>query len=162
MLGNSIWNEMRRMQNLMDSMFDNYFMSDPFWRGSQTLLGGPSESNKAITKTNYRQPLADIQETDKEVIATIELPGVDKKDIVVNATDEGVGIKVEKNNEQKAEDKKKGMYRYERSYSGFYRFIPTPDGVDTANINASYNNGVLELKMPKIESKKKGKQIPVK
>ena len=154
----SIWDEMRRMQEQMDSMFEGFFNNEDLIGGGTNLLGGPST---AVEKSNYRQALTDITETDKEVIATVELPGVEKGDIKINATEEGVEIKVEKKDERKEEDKKKGIYRLERSYSGFYRYIPAPDGVDVQNISASYKNGVLELKMPKEESKKKAKQIPV-
>ena len=155
----TIWDEMRRMQEEMDRMIDGFFSNEPVgFGGGIRLLGGPSTD---VQKSNYRQALADVIETDKEVIATVELPGVDKKDIQINATEDGVEIKVEKKDERKEEDKKKGTYRLERSYSGFYRYIPAPDGVDVQNINASYKNGVLELKMPKVASKKKAKQITV-
>lgn len=151
----SIWDEIRRMQNDMDLLFDNFF-SQP----SRARLTGPETTE--IATSNYRQAIADVWETDKEVVATVELPGVDKKDIKINATDDGVEIRVEKKEERKEEDKKRGMYRLERSYSGFYRYIPTPEGIDPNKINASYKNGVLEIKMPKVESKKKTKQIEVK
>ena len=149
------------MQEQMDSMFESFFGRDPFFGRNQNLLEGPIDKGGELVTSNYRQPLSDIYETDKEVIATVELPGIEKKDIQINATDEGVEIKVEKKDERKEEDKKKGMYRLERSYSGFYRYIPTHNEVDINNIKASYKNGVLELKMPKIGSKKKSKQILV-
>jgi HSP20 family protein len=63
--------------------------------------------------------------------------------------------------ECKDEDKKRGMYRYERKYSGFYRFIALPDGVDTDSIKASYKNGVLEVRVPKTEEKKKSRKVKV-
>ncbi len=158
----SIWDDMRKMQEQMDMMFESFFGQDPFFRGSHELIASPNNREKGLVQTNYRQPLTDIHETDKEFIATIELPGVEKKDIQINATDEGIDIKVEKKEEKKDNDKKEGMYRLERSYTGFYRHIPTPDGVDVNKMNASYKNGVLELKMPKISAKKKAKQISIK
>jgi len=159
----SIWDEMRIMQEQIDRMFENFFTGEQSLLGTRgMLLEGPkSTTNSEIISSDYRQALTDIHETDKEVIATVELPGVEKKDIKINATEEGIEIKVEKKDEIKNEDKKKGLYRYERSYAGFYRYIPLPEGVDTEKINASYNNGVLELKMPKLDSKKKGKQIRI-
>ncbi|NOZ44842.1 MAG: Hsp20/alpha crystallin family protein [bacterium] len=153
-----VWDEMRRMQQQMDSLFETFFSQEPFGN-DRPLLGGPSGTE--IVKSNYRQALADVSETDKELIATVELPGVEKQDIRINATDDGIEIRVEKKDERKEEDKKKGIYSLERTYSGFYRFIPAPDGIDVENIKASYKNGVLELRIPKVESKKKAKQIPV-
>lgn len=152
----TIWDEMRRMQQQMDELFNRFFTRDAF---DYPLLEAP-ESSRDLTISNYRQPLMDINETDKEIIATIELPGVDKQDIHVNATEDGVEVKVEKKNEKKEEDSKRGLYRIERSYAGFYRYIPVT-GIDVDKINASYKNGVLELKMPKLETGKGKKQIKV-
>lgn len=155
----TIWDELRHLQNEMDRLFNTFFTADATW-GARPLLTGP-EGGSELVPVGYRQALTDLTETDKEFIATIELPGVEKQDIQVNATDDGVEVKVERKEEKKEEDKKKGTYRLERSYAGFYRFIPVPDGVDTENIKATYKNGVLELKMPKVASKKKGKHITV-
>jgi len=161
----SIWDEMRRMQQQLDALLDNFFDRSFFARSSflapnYGLLEGPATASD-LAVTNYRQPLMDITETDNEFIATLELPGVDKKDIQVNATEDGVEVKVEKKDESKEEDKRRGIYRLERSYAGFYRYIPVPAGVDVNKINATYKNGVLELRMPKLEPKKPKRQITV-
>ncbi|MDK2849912.1 MAG: hypothetical protein PWP03_23 [Candidatus Woesearchaeota archaeon] len=156
----SFWDEFRRLQEEMDRMFERVFGRDYVYDVPQlTHYGRKNEWVPA----DYREPLADIFETDKEIIATIELPGVDKKDIDVNLRDDGLEIKVEKKDEHKQEDKKKGFYRIERRYSGFYRFIPLPEYADRSKIDATYNNGVLELRIPKIKNtKNKGNKIPVK
>ncbi|RME31797.1 Hsp20/alpha crystallin family protein [Candidatus Woesearchaeota archaeon] len=150
----NIWDDLRRMQSEMERLFGDLFAREA-WGGVPQLTGPGTD----IVSSNYRQALMDLSETDSELVATVELPGVEKKDIQINATDDGVEIKVEKKDEK--EEKKKGMYRLERSYAGFYRFIPVPDGVDIDNIKASYKNGVLELRMPKVESKRKAKRISV-
>ncbi len=157
----TIWDEFRRMQEQLDSLFNSLVASEPFFRMSSETPLLTSSTPATVETPDYRQPLLDMTETDKEVIATLELPGVDKKDIQVHATEEGIEVKVERKDEKKTEDKKKGLYRIERNYAGFYRFIPVPDGVDINHIKASYKNGVLELKMKKLSSKKKGKQITV-
>ena len=85
----TIWDEMRRIQDEMDRMFESFFRNEPFgWGSSTPLLTGPSST--AVQTSNYRQPLADIWETDKEVIATVELPGIDKQDIKIHATEDGI------------------------------------------------------------------------
>ncbi len=155
--GHSIWDEMRRMQEQMDTLFESFLGGSPFSSSHHPLLEGPTQ--EGVVTSNYRKPLSDIYETDKEVIATVELPGIEKKDININTTDDGVEIKVEKQEEKTNE--KKGMYRLERSYSGFYRHIPLPESVDKDRIRASYKNGVLELRMPKTATKKRRKQILV-
>ncbi|MBW2988193.1 Hsp20/alpha crystallin family protein, partial [Candidatus Woesearchaeota archaeon] len=94
---------------------------------------------------------------------TVELPGINKEDIKVRATEDGLEIRAEKKEEIKQEDKRRGIYRQERTYSGFYRFIPLPEGVDTSKIQATYKNGVLELKVPKPKQRQeKGVEIKIK
>ena len=158
----TLWDEMRRLQEQMDRMFESFFNYDAFDWPLRHAITGPSdkglvESGSAIS--NYRPALADVWETDKEIVATVELPGVDKNDIQIDATEDGLDIKVEKKQETKKEDK--GFYRIERNYAGFYRHIPLPDGVDVNKIKAGYKNGVLELRIPKSPSAKKGKRIKV-
>ena len=158
----TIWDEMRRMQeeiNAMLSMFDRRF-----WDVEPLLLPEKvGDSSHPVEASIYRQPLADIFETDKEIVATMELPGVEKKDIEINVDNGVLEVKVEKKEEKKEEEKKKGLYRLERSYAGFYRSFRIPENVDADKITATYKNGVLELRIPKkSEKKKKGKKIEVK
>ena len=156
----TFWDELRRLQEEMDRMFERAFGRDYGFEAPQ--LTHHSKRNEWVP-ANYREPLADIFETDKEIIATIELPGADKKDIDVNLRDDGLEIKVEKKYEHKEEDKKKGVYKLERRYNGFYRFIPLPSYADKSKIDATYNNGVLELRIPKLRPKKSSRdKIPIK
>lgn len=149
----TIWDELMREQ---EELFRSFF-NDGGWSRLDRAL--PS-SEHALAPNNYRQPLADLFETDKEFVATLELPGVDKKDIEVNVLENGVEVKVEKKEEHKHEEK--GTYRLERSYAGFYRHIPLPEHADAAKVDASYRNGVLELRIPKREGTGKHKRISVK
>ncbi len=152
----NFWDEMQRLHDSFERLFEGVLPDA--WE-ARPLLAAPT--SRELTPLNYRQALADISESDKEIVATVELPGVEKNDIEITATESGVDIKVEKSDERKEEDKKKGVYRLERDYAGFYRHIPLPDGVDTNNIKANYKNGVLELRIPKVEAKKKGKRIAI-
>ncbi len=141
-----VWDEMRRMQQEMENLFRSFWGRDYFSRSP--LIEGPR--NRDLMPVNYREPIADIWETDKEIVATVELPGVNKEDIQVNVRDNGVEVKVERQEEKK--DEKKDVYRIERSYTGFYRYFSLPEYVDTSKIEATYKNGVLELRIPKKES----------
>lgn len=125
------------------------------------LLPYPSEG-KNVIENNYRKPLTDIWEDEKDYVANLEIPGVDKNDIEININEGNVEIKVEKKKENKSEDKSRGIYRYERSYNGFYRCFKLPKNVDNENIQAKYNNGILELKIPKLEHKNELRKIEVK
>ena len=109
----SVWDEMRRMQEEMDNMFRIF--SDSSDSGFSAPLLPDRSSDSSLVESGFRTPLCDLCETDKEFIAAIELPGVDKKDIEIQATEDGVQVKVEKKHEKKEEDKKRGIRRY--SYS---------------------------------------------
>ncbi len=155
----SIWDEMRRMQVEMNNIFSRFFGNEPFSK-PEGLLEGPG---KSLAESNFRQPLADFIDKGNEVVAKIEMPGVDKKDIEINVTEDGIEIKAENKDEYREEDKKKGRFSIERSCSGFYRYFTLPKGADTEKIEATCKNGILELRIPKKEGHKtKTKRIEVK
>ncbi len=156
----NIWDQMQRMQEEMDRVFEGFTGFGPFgiYRSREAL---PSHTESDIVCSNYKRPLADMWETDKDVLATLEIPGVTKEDIDINVVGDSLEITVEKKEELKEEDKKQGMYRLERRYGGYYRNISLPENVDPDKIKATYANGVLELRMPKVKSRKKGRSIKV-
>jgi len=154
---NSIWKEMRRMRNRMDSLFDDFFYSEPKY-----LLEDSNKKGSVITKDNYRAPLFDISETDKEYKIALEIPGSKKEDIKVNINDNNLEIKVEHKKEDKKEDKEKGYYSYRKSYCGYYRSFTLPQNIDSNNIDAEYKEGVLQLVIPKKEFISSQKLIDVK
>ena len=80
---------------------------------------------------------------------SVELPGIDQKDVDVSLTDSALTIKGEKKSEQ--EESKKGYHLLERSYGSFYRSIPLPSGVDADKAAAQFKNGVLTVTLPKTE-----------
>ena len=104
---------------------------------------------------------SDVVETSDAVEVSIELPGLEMKDIDVTVTDDMLTIKGEKKVERQEE--KKGYYLSERSYGSIYRTIPLPPGVDGEKAEASFKNGVLTLALPKTaEAQAKVKRIEVK
>ena len=91
---------------------------------------------------------------------SIELPGMEMKDIDVTVSDDMLTIKGEKKVERKED--KKGYYLSERSYGAIYRTIPLPPGVDGEKAKASFKNGVLTIKLPQTpEAQAKVKRIEV-
>ena len=94
-------------------------------------------------------PRTDIAETESALEVSVELPGIDQKDVDVSLTDSALTIKGEKKSEQ--EESKKGYHLLERSYGSFYRSIPLPSGVDTDKAAAQFKNGVLTVTLPKTE-----------
>ena len=89
----------------------------------------------------------DVKETDKEIVVTAEIPGVDMKDINVSIKEDTLQLTGEK--KQEKEEKHKGYYRMERSYGSFYRVIPLPAQVDRSAVHASYKHGVVTVVLPK-------------
>ena len=145
-----LFDEFNRFQREFEKYMSNLFGQDDFDR--EYL---PRRNNAVEPYRNYRKALADVWEDDNKIVATVELPGVEKKDIDIKAKDGGLEIKVEKNNEDRKENK--NGYSYRRSYTGFYRYISLPDYADMENIKASYKNGVLEVTIPKKNSGKSKK-----
>lgn len=104
---------------------------------------------------------SDMVETDNAIEVSIELPGMEMKDIEVTVSDDMLTVKGEKRIERQEE--KKGYYLSERSYGAIYRTIPLPPGVDGEKAQASFKNGVLTIKLPQTpEAQAKVKRIEVK
>ncbi|MEM4625237.1 MAG: Hsp20/alpha crystallin family protein [Candidatus Pacearchaeota archaeon] len=141
----NIFEEIRRLQREIDRSFNDFWDSESY----RSLPDYTTKRNGLL----MRSPLTDLEETDKELIVKFEIPGVDKKDIQLNVTEDRVEVKVEKKQEFKVE--KKGFYREERSYRGFYRSIPLPVEVIPEKAKAKYKDGILEVTIPKSEIKKK-------
>lgn len=104
-----------------------------------------------------------VYETEKDVVAEAEIPGVDPKDVDIEIKDNVLKIEAKTEKEEKREEK--GYYKREFS-KGFYRRVtPLPVEVEDDKAEASYENGVLTIRMPKAEpekKEKKGKKIKVK
>jgi HSP20 family protein len=97
-------------------------------------------------------PQLDVVETDKSYEISVELPGVEEKDLDVSLAEGVLTIKGEKRYEK--EDKSKNYLRVERSYGAFQRSIAMPSEVDEVKISAAFTNGVLKLTVPKKEGTK--------
>lgn len=148
------WDEFRRFEEMMNDFFEN-FRGRP--RRHMLTSGGPS-GERSIAPAEYREPFIDVIETEKAVIATAEMPGLEKKDIKINITDDRLEISAETSSEEKKEEK--GYVYRERSSASYYRAISLPSPVNPDEAKASYKNGVLEITMPKTEIKEK-KQIDI-
>ncbi len=140
-----------RFEEMMNRMFEN------FWGRPRRQLLTSGERGETLP-SEYRQPFIDIAETDKEVIATAEMPGLEKEDIKINLTEDRLEISAETKKEE--ERKEKGYVYRERRSGSYYRAIALPSPVDPNNAQASYKNGILEIRMPKTEVKEK-KEVKV-
>jgi HSP20 family protein len=91
-------------------------------------------------------PTLEVVEKEGRLIARFELPGLKKEEITVTVAEEGVTVTGERKREE--EKKNHNWYRTERTYGKFVRTVPLPAGVNTAEIKATFENGVLELVIP--------------
>lgn len=95
-------------------------------------------------------PRVDVAEDDQHVYIHAEVPGVAKDNIDVSVTDERMlVIKGNKRHEQKSANE--NTIRVERSYGDFVRSFALPDNINTDGINAKFDNGVLNITLPKVE-----------
>ena len=104
-------------------------------------------------------PAVDVFEKDDRFVVKAELPGMKEEDIDVSVVGDTLTIKGEKNTE--SEVKEEDYYRSERAYGSFYRSVPLPSTVDASKIEASYEDGVLQVTLPKMPEVKP-KKIEVK
>lgn len=146
----------------MEDMFGEIGPIHSITFGPRRALPGRRGAEESALQEDgsFRKAFADHWETEKEFVATVELPGVDKKDIDIKAEEGALEIKVEK---QQQEDKteKEGEFHMRR-YAGFYRKIPLPENTLPDESKATYKNGILEIRIPKIkEEKKRRKRIDV-
>lgn len=143
----NIWDEMQRMHEEMDRMFDYFF--DNKTNPQLTQRGKQGEL------IPYRKATGDLYETDKEVVAELELPGINKEDIELSITKDGIEVKGTKKQEKETKDDKKGFYKLERSTTGFYRSFSLPENTNPNEAEAKFENGVLKITVPKKEIENK-------
>jgi HSP20 family protein len=94
-------------------------------------------------------PALDIVETENELILKADVPGVELKDIDIQLENGTLTVKGERKLEK--EEKNKGFHRMERSYGSFVRIFTVPETVDSENVKAGYEAGVLTITLPKKE-----------
>lgn len=123
--------------NPLEDAFENLFRGVPVWL--------PSPETRAIAPTQFRM---DVTENDKEYQVLADLPGVRKEDISITISGNQVAVSAEVKHEKDVE-KGETMLRGERYYGKIQRAFALGQEVDQATAQAKYNDGVLELTLPK-------------
>jgi len=96
-------------------------------------------------------PRVDIYETDNEVVATCDIPGLESQDdVVININDDTV-LTISGTINRTKETNDKHVHRQERYSGQFQRSMSLPSPVSEENVKATYKNGVLEVRMPKLK-----------
>jgi HSP20 family protein len=97
-------------------------------------------------------PPMDLVEADDHFVLKADLPGLADDDVNIEVQDGTLTISGERKSE--TEKREKGWYRVERSFGRFSRSLTLPEGVDAEKIEASFDKGVLEIRIPKPEERK--------
>lgn len=133
----------RNNQEWLPSIFSDFFDND--W----------------MPRMNATTPAVNVIENETEYKVEVAAPGMTKEDFCVHLADENqLVISMEKKNETKSSDNSKYLRR-EFSYSKFQQTLVLPDDVEKEHINASVNDGVLTIDLPKKTLKEKAKECKV-
>eukprot|EP01103_Thecamoeba_quadrilineata_P017371 TRINITY_DN612_c0_g1_i2.p1 TRINITY_DN612_c0_g1~~TRINITY_DN612_c0_g1_i2.p1 ORF type:complete len:171 (+),score=19.06 TRINITY_DN612_c0_g1_i2:25-513(+) len=136
------WVEIKRMHRDMDNIFNNTLGLEGTGN-CQELTCSPSNARDL---RSWR-PKVDITESGDTYVIHAELPGVKKEDVSIDFHGNNITISGQRSYEKKHETEK--YHHTERSFGKFTRSIPIPKGTNSADIKASYDNGVLEITAPK-------------
>jgi HSP20 family protein len=131
--------ELHSIQQEMNRLFDTVFEPSA---SAGTGSGG----------TRRWVPAMDLVETDDHFVLRADLPGLDESDVKIEVQDKVLTLSGERSFEHQA--KKQGYVRVERGSGSFSRSLTLPDGVDLDAIAASFDKGVLEVRIPKPEERK--------
>jgi HSP20 family protein len=135
------------LQREVDRLFDD------FTRGIGSANGG-----------SMLLPKIDVSETENEIEVTVDLPGLERKDVDISLENDVLTIRGEKKVEVKPDDKdmegkdkNKTYHVAERIYGAFYRAIQLPPGIDPSKVQATMSKGVLKVTIPKPKSSSSAK-----
>lgn len=132
------------------------------WRPVGGLLGIRDEVNRLFSEflsttpgtkdllEGAWSPSVDVSETEKEIVVSAELAGINQEDVKVDVQNNVLTLSGEKKQEKEFKDE--SYHRVERSYGAFRRSVTLPAQVDVAKTKATYKNGVLKVTLPKSET----------
>ena len=132
--------EVVALQNRMNSLFRDF-----------------QENDNPLTTASF-VPAVDIYEDAKKVVLKLEVPGMEEKDLDIRVENHTLTVKGERKFEK--DEKEENFHRIERRYGTFYRAFTLPSTVDTENVQATYNSGILKLELNK-KPEAQPKQIKV-
>jgi HSP20 family protein len=138
------WDPFREFSTLQDRM--NRLFRDSY-----------GDREEALTTSTFAPPV-DVYEDEHNVTLKIEVPGIDEKDIDVRVENNTLTVHGERKFEK--EEKEENFRRVERQYGSFTRSFTLPNAVDTENIHATYDKGLLKIQLAK-KAEARPKQIKV-
>ena len=135
----------RDLQREVDSLFDRFF-------------GGDRDGDDRSTSPVW-SPRTDLLETDDAFRLRLDVPGMTKDDITINLQNNTLTVSGERTSERTNEEEE--YVRVERAFGNFHRTFTLPDAVDPDRVEATYDEGVLTINVPKTE-KSTRRQIEIK
>lgn len=133
---------MYRRENVWDFMSDVEKAFDELWRQ-------PGSTTSTADIAPRFTPPVDLHESDDGYLISVDLPGVNEKDIKIDVSNGRLSISGERTHERREEGK--GFRRFERAHGRFERAFQLPQDVNQEKIQARFENGVLEVLVPKTE-----------
>jgi HSP20 family protein len=133
---------LNRLAAEMDRVFDDFGLGRSRFVPRWDAASSPS----TLISQGRFMPEMEMHQDDHDLIIRVDLPGMKKDDIKVDVTGDAIAIEGERRQEQKSETG--GIYRTERSYGKFCRTIPLPEGAMAEQAEATFDDGVLEIRMP--------------
>jgi len=106
------------------------------------------ESEALATFPRWSLLAGEVEETDKEILVRVEVPGMDKEDCRITIEGNVLYLSGEKHLERETGDST--YHLMERAFGAFQRSIPLPRNVDADKAEATYRNGVLSIRLPKV------------
>jgi HSP20 family protein len=131
------------------------------WNPARSLFWGNDADlfDRYYSQESVWSPAVDIAEDEKQYLITMDLPGLDKKEVAIKLENDVLTVSGEKKEEKKEDNK--NYHRVERYYGKFERSFRLNEDVNREQIEANFKNGVLRLSLPKAE-KALPKQIEIK
>ena len=146
------WDPVREIDSLqgeMNRLFSSFFDTPSTRRGN----GGAVANRRWL-------PAMDLIETGEHFVLKADLPGITETDVHIEVENDVLTISGERKAEH--EEKHEGYYRLERATGSFARSLTLPEGIDAEAVTASFDNGVLEVRIPKpVQAKPRRVQIGV-
>ncbi|OGR30028.1 MAG: hypothetical protein A2X83_05025 [Desulfuromonadales bacterium GWD2_54_10] len=153
------WLETTRLPALLNDM--ERMMNEFFHRPLLGLGAEPFRNLMGELETRAGMfPTVDVFEDGGTIVVKADLPGLTRKDIEVKLIDNNLEITGEKKTEEKIE--RKDYMKVERSSGKFNRVLRLPEGLDAEHVTANFNDGVLEVRIPRKEGKRAIHHITIK
>jgi HSP20 family protein len=121
--------EMATLQDRVNSLFQDF-----------------SGDNETVTAASFA-PAVDVYENGEKVVLKLDIPGIKQEDLDIRVENQTLSVRGERKFEK--EEKEENFHRIERRYGSFFRSFSLPTTVDTENVAASYDAGVLKLELKK-------------